>query len=435
MTRFFLMLSLAACNPQPDRPMDDEPVDTDTSDTDDTGTAAVVGLCDVLPEPTGDVVNISPSDDLEAALEALTTGQTALLAAGTYALASDAYISLRADGVTVRGATGRAEDVVIDGNWQTQFGLSVNASDVVISDLTLQRFYYHPVHVTPSAGRSISGVRLYRLRIIDGAEQAIKINTGDNGTLFADDGEVACSHLELTDDGRPHVRNNCYTGGVDAHQARGWGIRDNHIEGFWCDSGLSEHGVHFWRGGRDTVIERNTLVNNARGIGLGLGQDTVGRRYSDSPCGGAIAQSYAETAVNNLIFADDAALFASTSGFDAGISLESACDATVLHNTVVSTQAPFSSIEYRFDTTRGTVANNLVSHNVRDRGVGGPLTVAANLADAPSSCFASVGAGNLHLAAGCAAIDAADAGHTVPRDVDDTLRDSTPDIGADEFED
>ena len=120
--------------------------------------------------------------------------------------------------------------------------------------------------------------------------------------------------------------------------------------------------MHFWRGGRDTVIDRNELVNNARGIGLGLGSDDVGRRYEDAPCSGTITQSYAETVVNNMIFADRAALFASSSSFDAGISLESACEAPVLPNTVFSTTAPFSSIEFRFDTTSGVVANNLVSH-------------------------------------------------------------------------
>jgi len=251
------------------------------------------------------VVNVSPSDNLEQVLEGLQSGDTAVLGAGTYRLTSDSYIRLQTDNVAIRGATGDAEDVVIDGNWEAGFGLSINASDVTVSDLTIQRIFYHPVHVTPSAGRTIEGVRLYRVRIIDGAEQAIKINTASGGTLFADKGEIACSHIELTDAGRAEVRNNCYTGGIDAHQARGWHIRDNYIEGFWCDAGLSEHGIHMWRGCRDTMVERNVVVNRARGIGFGLTGDAVGRRYADQPSGGAIAQQYNDGAPNNSVFAAD----------------------------------------------------------------------------------------------------------------------------------
>ena len=56
--------------------------------------------------------------------------------------------------------------------------------------------------------------------------------------------------LLLTDAGRAQVQD-CYTGGIDAHSAWGWVVRDNVFEGFWCDQGLSEHAVHFWVTGRD----------------------------------------------------------------------------------------------------------------------------------------------------------------------------------------
>ncbi|MCD6400417.1 MAG: hypothetical protein J7L73_00680, partial [Anaerolineales bacterium] len=118
----------------------------------------------------------------------------------------------------------------------------------------------------------------YNVHIIDPGEQAIKINPVDN-EHFPDYGTVACSHIELTDSGRTHIRNNCYTGGIDAHRARGWVVRDNLIEGFWCASGLSEHAVHFWKGSRGTLVERNDLDNNARGIGFGLIESGEGRTY------------------------------------------------------------------------------------------------------------------------------------------------------------
>ena len=73
----------------------------------------------------------------------------------------------------------------------------------------------------------------------------------------------------------------CIHRGIDAHDASGWTVRDNYISGFWCDGAggafLSEHAIHFWTGSRDTTVSRNKLVDNARGIGFGLGPG--GRTY------------------------------------------------------------------------------------------------------------------------------------------------------------
>ena len=416
----------------------DTDADTDSdadadADTDTGWVDPFAQRCAPLPAPAGPVVQVTPADDLESVLEGLTTGETAELAAGTYVLSAANYISLRTDGITIRGATGQAEDVVIDGGFEAPFGLSINASDVVVSDLTIRNIYYHPVHITPSDGRTITGVRLYRVRVIDGAEQAIKINTGGKGTLFADDGEVACSHLELTDAGRAQVRNNCYTGGIDMHQGRGWVFRDNHVEGFWCDSGLSEHGIHIWRGTRDTLIERNVLVDNARGIGLGLGNDSTGRAWADAPCGALVAQDYDAVVQNNMVVATDPRLDASASGFDVGIGLESACGADVRHNSVYSSYAPFSSIEYRFDPTTATIANNLMSHQLRDRGAG-PMTLAGNVENVGADAFVDPASGDLHLAGpGTLADGAGDPAHRTVDDIDGEQRGSPPDVGADEL--
>lgn len=445
-----LLMLLAACA---GTPTDDTAVDTDAdtdadsdadadadsdadadADADSDADTDLAGFCAPWPAATGTVHHVSPSDDLEAVIEAAATGDTVELAAGTYTLDSGSYIHLVTDEVTVRGATGDPADVIIDGAYDAGFGFVVAASDIVIADLTVTRAYYHPIHVTPSGGRSITGTVLYNLRVVDPGEQAIKINTAEGGTRFADDGLVACSHIELTDTGRPHIRNNCYTGGVDAHQARDWVIRDNHIAGFWCDAGLSEHGIHLWRGSRDPLIERNVIVDNARGIGLGLIDDDVGRAWSDEPCGaGVVADHYGGIVRNNFIAGSDAALFASSSGMDGGIALADACDATVVHNTVFSTDPPFASIEYRFPATSGVVANNLVSHDVRDRGVGGPLTDTGNVTGAGADWFTDGPSGDLHLtAAASAAIDAASPAHSVPSDIDGDARGGTADVGADE---
>jgi uncharacterized repeat protein (TIGR01451 family) len=246
---------------------------------------------------------------------------------------------------------------------------------------------------------------------------------------------IACSHVELTDAGRGHVRDDCYTGGVDGHQAWGWVVRDTVIEGFWCEHGLAEHGIHFWTGSRDTLVERNVLVDNARGVGFGLGYSGDDwRSYGDDPCPGADYVGHYDGVVrNNFVFAGRPGLFSSQYGFDCGVCLEQACGARVLHNTVASTQVPqSSSIEWRWSNTDAEITNNLVSHNLKQRD-GASATLAGNLDGAPLSLFADGAGGDLHLAEGASSAIDRGVNAGVATDIDGQARDSTPDIGADEY--
>jgi len=354
---------------------------------------------------------------------------------GTYLLDGD-LLHFATPGVTLRSASGNRDAVVLDGNYQGGNIILIRASNVTIADLTVTRAWYHPIHVTPASSH-VTGTLIHDVRIVDPGEQAIKINADSTQTLFVNDGVIRCSRIELTDAGRPQIRNNCYTGGIDAHRARGWQIRDNIIEGFWCPTGLSEHGIHVWTGSRDTLVERNLIRNCARGIGFGLGQATPGRMYPDNPCGGAVNIGHYDGIIrNNAVFANDDRLFdEGAGGFDAGIALEQACGTRVLHNTVVSTRAPFSSIEGRFVNTVATLTNNLMSHNLRPRDSAN-LTLAGNLQNAPAALFVdSVSAGDLHLVPTASA--AIDQGAAVPagqadHDMDGELREPARDIGADE---
>jgi hypothetical protein len=379
---------------------------------------------------------VSTVAQLQSAVNGASAGTTIVVQDGVYNL-DGVYLRIAAPNITLRSASGNPQSVVLDGNYVTTEIVQVVASNVTVAELTLREAYYHPIHVSSTANSHTLNTKIYRVRVIDGAEQQIKINPGGAG-FYADNGTVACSHIELTDAGRPHVRNNCYTGGVDAHQARGWTIRDNWIGGFWCSDGLSEHGIHFWTGSRDTTIERNTLVNNARGIGCGLLESGSGRTYGDNPCPTAsgYVDHYGAMVRNNFVFVNSAALFASQFGFDCGICIWQTCGAQVLHNTVYSTQAPFSSIEWRFGNTVVDVRNNLVSHNLRDRG--GTDTQAGNLQSAPAAMFRNVASGDLRLKHGAtAAIDqgAPVSGGLANDDIDGDTRPigAARDIGADEF--
>lgn len=392
-------------------------------------------LCPALPAPSGTIVDVDSVETLENAVNTASPGTTIRIANGYYNL-NGVYLRIDTPNLTLRSASGNREDVVLDGNYLTTEIIQIVESDVTIADLTLREAYYHPIHVTSSASADTVNTLIYNVHIIDPGEQAIKINPNGEG-YFPDDGEIACSKIELTDSGRTQIRNNCYTGGIDAHQARDWQVRDNWIEGFWCDEGFSEHAIHFWRGSRGTLVERNTMLDNARGVGFGLVTSGTARTYADNACPiakGNYVDHYDGLVKNNFVAAARQALFDSDFGFDCGICLWQACEAQVFHNTVASTQAPFSSIEWRFDYSEVEIRSNLVSHNLRDRG--GAATLSDNLTDQSLTSFIDVASADLRLLpTALAAIDQAPILAGISVDIEGFSRPvgSAPDIGADEY--
>ena len=393
--------------------------------------------CPQLPPPTGRIINVSTVVELQNAVNSLAPNTTILIADGTYDL-NGVYLRIDVPNVSLRSVSGDREAVILDGNYTTGEIVQVVASNVTIADVTLREAYYHPIHVMSSDSDHTVNTLIYNVHIVDPGEQAIKVNPGFDGH-YPDGGVVACSHIELTDVGRTQIRNDCYTGGVDAHQAREWVIRDNLIEGFWCGRGFSEHGIHFWRGCRDTVVERNVLRDNARGIGFGLADSGSARTYPDNPCpsaSGGYVDHYDGVIRNNFVSASRSELFDSQYGFDCGVCLWQSCGAQVLHNTVASTQDPFSSIEWRFDNANVDITNNVVSHQLRDRG--GTARLSGNLEHQPLSLFVDGPAGDLHLnATAVSAIDGAVsiAPGLCDDDIDGDVRPlgSARDVGADEY--
>ena len=371
--------------------------------------------CDPWPSATGETVSVSTEEQIWNAVNGAQSGETILIADGTYNLAFYGYyIWIDTPELTLRSASGDREAVVLDDNYSGSEIITVAASDVTIADLTVKRASTHPIHVTSSDAGDTLNTMIYNVHIVDPGQQAIKINPHAGRVHFPDYGEVACSHIELTDAGRPMVlaiNGSCYTGGVDAHTAQGWTIRDNLIEGFWCASGgLSEHGVHIWSDSSDTVVERNLLRNNARGIGFGLG--------ASQHLNGIIR--------NNMVHTIQ----------DVGIGLESAPGARVLNNSVY-TQNYANAIEYRFSATTGVaILNNLSNGAIASRD-GGSGTVEDNLTGADPSWFVDAAGGDLHLISENIP-GVVDAGRVLAEVTDDFDGQDRPqgagyDIGADEY--
>jgi hypothetical protein len=389
--------------------------------------------CAAFPDPSGPTIAVDPSmaDDLPSIVAGAAAGTTILLADGTYrstrAGEEARRLTFRTPNVTLRSASGDAAAVILDGEYMTNEIAYVVASDVTIAEITITHAVDHLVHVTSESAAPVTGVRLFGVRLIDGGEQFVKVNPGESDG-WIDRGIIECSFFQMTDDGRTHVERasgGCYTGGIDAHAAQGWIVRDNRLEDIYCaGEGLAEHAIHFWRNARDTLVENNTIIDCARGIGFGLDDTMVRRVYPDDPHPGAGPLAHIDGVIRNNV------IWSETEWYDTGIEIAYARAPLVLHNTVLHTASAtraFSSIDHRFDPTVVTIANNLTTR-ISDRG--GVATLTTNVTDTP---LGSVDA-TFHLTAGASI--AIDQGTVFPdsgRDIDGDPHDNgPPDIGADE---
>jgi hypothetical protein len=400
----------------------------------DGGVTPVVG-CDPLPPPTGNRITVTPAqaDQLPAIVAGAASGDTIVLDDGTYVL--PAIVQMSTPGVTLRSASDDATRVTLDAAYVVPEALQITASNVTIAHVTITRAVDHPIHVTaPSGGPDNTGFVMYGVHLVDGGEQFLKVNPPGTRDAWVDDGRVECSVFQMTAAGRPNVEPNpggCYTGGIDVHSAWGWVVRQNRFEGIYCENGgLAEHAIHFWVGARDTVVENNVIVNCARAIGFGLGENGNGntRVYDPDPYPGAGYIGHYDGIIrNNAVWSDIAF-------YDTGIGLEQARGARVYHNSVLSADSPifFSSIDYRFANSIVDVRNNLTRRITARDGASGMVTSNAETTD--SSIFVDVAGGDFHLTAGATiAIDQGEALADGGIDIDgDPHTNGAPDLGADE---
>ncbi|MFQ5900406.1 MAG: chitobiase/beta-hexosaminidase C-terminal domain-containing protein, partial [Thermodesulfobacteriota bacterium] len=382
------------------------------------------------PDPTDTIVTVTPAQasQLPSIVSNAGPGTTIFLEDGVYPITGT--LRFQSDNVTLRSASGNRGAVIIDGQYQTNTLIQISASYVTIADITLKRTNEHLIHLLGGGHYA----NLYNLHLLDPTQQFIKENPS-GGVVFNDFGTLACSLVELTAAGRPNIDptgSGCYTGGIDAHQAWGWNVRDNIFKDIYCtNGGVAEHAIHFWRTSRDTVVERNTILNSARGIGFGLGNGTTPDRiYPDDPLAGVSGYvgHIGGIIKNNIIFGNIG------SYFDSGIGLEQAWNAEVYHNTVYSSGGTFSSIDTRYTNSNPVIINNLVNPAMTVRGGGNPAK-SGNIESASANMFVDVVNGDLHLVeSATAAIDnGVFLSGAVTDDIDEDIRDSQPDIGADEY--
>jgi len=357
-------------------------------------------------------VVVSSVSALVSAIENANDGskKTILVEDGTYTLGNMLWVS--ADGVTVRSRSGNREAVILQGDGMTgsvSHIFNVAGDDFTVRDLTLRRVANHAIQLQVD----VDGLTVDNAHFLDTGEQMLKV-AYDAGNMSAssDGGLVENSLFEYSAGHGPQY----YIGGVDAHNAKNWIVRDNVFKNIKSPSDdIAEFAIHFWSESANTIVERNTIMNCDRGIGFGLGDR--------GHVGGIIR--------NNMIYHDSSEDFS-----DVAIGLEDARNSQVYNNTIFMVNSYPNAIEYRFGSTTGVqIYNNLTNRAIIARD-GASGTVANNITSAQVDWFVSPSSGNLHLSSSVYSV--VDQGRNVSGLTNDFDGESRPkgggiDIGADEL--
>lgn len=356
------------------------------------------------PPSSGTIVTVSNVTELRNAVEQANWrgNMTIQLENGTYHLDDMLWIS--GSRITFRSRSGNRNAVVLRG--QGVYGgvshiFNVVGSEFRAIDLTLGWVANHGIQIHSDA----DNILVHNVRFVDTGEQMLKVSYRPGDSTSSDNGLVQWCLFEYPSGAGPQY----YIGGVDAHQAHHWIVRNNVFRNIRSPgSYLAEHAIHFWSGSQNTLVEKNIIINCDRGIGFGLGS----RGHS----GGVIR--------NNMVHTSR----------DVGIGLESVRSANVSHNTVF-TENYSNSIEYRFYATQNvTIVNNLTNRAIAGRD-GGSATLQSNFSSAQTDWFVSPRQGDLHLYSAVPQVVDRGATSGVSQDIDcDTRpRGAGYDIGADEL--
>jgi hypothetical protein len=392
------------------------------------GAFTAQGICDPLPAPTDEIVNVSNVSELQHAVANLESNTTILIADGTYDLTNTLVIDGGVSDVSIRGASGNRDGVILRGRGMdnssygnTPHGFLIrNSNNVLIADLTIQDFYFHNVQI--QGEQNAQATHLYNLKLIDAGEQLVKVSSAGPPGPYADDGIVECSYLGYSDRAR-----DWYTNGVDVLAGARWIIRDNLFENIRAPSGqLAGPSILMWRNSIDTLVERNLFLECDRAIAFGLSTPDT----SSARDGNATYDHQGGIIRNNIIYREGSG--------DVGITVNYARDYKIYHNTVILNDTfPYGAIEYRFSASNGEISYNLTDAPIWRRD-GASGTLLGNITDADLNWFVDPSNHDLHLTEfATPAIDAAAAIADITDDYDGDMRPSgiAPDIGADEFVD
>jgi len=374
-----------------------------------------------LPSPQGNVVKVSTVDELMRAIEEAEPGQTILVTDGHYLVPR--YVEIHADNVTLRGASGHRERVILDGTQSRHIELlGVRAcSGVTIADLTIQNIRANGFKINSQT--NVQKLTIYNCiihNIWQRGIKGVKVPPEDREAIRPKQCRVQyCLFYndrpkQLSDDPADIAQGN-YVAGIDVMYAKDWVISDNVFVGIQGRTFEGRGAIFLWFDTQGCLVERNIIIDCDVGLQLGNPHRADGVQYH---CVGCVAR-------NNFI----------TRAPQAGIVTVYTKDCRLLHNTIHDPQNRLSRLLRMVFTNDGLViANNLLSgpgmRNESDSDIKLVNSPVKEMTDA----FVDPNHGNLHLKP--TATEVIDKGVALPEvteDIDGQRRDAQPDLGADEL--
>jgi len=253
-----------------------------------------------LPAPSGPVINVTNVDELFRAANAVEAGGTILLADGLYMMPR--YFEIRTDDVTLRGASGNRDAVILDGA-RSRHGELIGVtgcSGVTIADLTVQNVKWNGIKI--NSDRGADRVTVHNCVIHNVWQRGVKapaVPKDKQDELSPRDCKIqfclfyndrAKQFYDDETDTEESFNGN-YIGGIDVKNTVDWKITDNVFIGIQGRTREGRGCVYISENGRDCVIERNVFVDCD--IAIALGNPSLG--YSPLQASDCIAR-------NNLVW-------------------------------------------------------------------------------------------------------------------------------------
>jgi hypothetical protein len=372
------------------------------------------------PQPAGSIVEVSTVEDLLGAIESAKAGQTILIADGHYLMPR--YVEIRADNVTLRGASGRREWVILDGaesRHRELLGVR-GCSGVTIADLTIQNVGANGFKVNSET--NVQRLTIYNCiihNIWQRGVKGVKVPAENREAIRPRQCRIQyCLFYndrpkQLSDDPADIAQGN-YVAGIDVMYAKEWVIRDNAFIGIQGRTYEGRGAIFLWFDSQDCLIERNIIIDCDVGLQLGNPHRADNVQYHCVRC----------MARNNFI----------TRAPEAGIVTVHTQGCKVLHNTIHDPQSRMGRLIRTVFTNDGlVVANNLLSGPGMRNESDSDIEFAGNVIRDMTDAFVDPAHGNLHLThAGTEVSEQAAPRPEVTEDIDGQPRGGVPDIGADE---
>ncbi len=388
----------------------------------------------VLPSlAAGRVVNVATTADMQNAVRNAWSGDEIIIAPGTYQ--PTVYLTISANNVTVRGATGDPADVVIRGAGMNvnpgngpREGFALYADDITIRDLTVAEYYYHAIHFGVGADR----MHIDNVVTRNNGQQHIKGAKPNVGGIIEN---TLCEQTYVRTNEPNDPRGYDYVGGIDLHGGRDFIIRDTMVRNIMGAGGDADGSIFAWNESANVTVERCIVIGGNRGICFG---NNSGGRYGYDVDGGIIRNCfvYARTGATpdpNQPWLGDA---------DIGIDLAFVRNVKVYHNTIWTNSDGYGRTVQFYDSwslpnVNLDLSRNIIRGNIRDW-TGGRYTASDNITGgtARANWFVDAANADFHLTRNAVgAIDQVAALADVPTDIDGHPRPLglAADIGADEL--